>query len=176
MTTFLVLGGAGIVLVVLALVLGDVLDGALHLDALDNDLFSVSSIAAFVGSFGFGGAIGLAVSDSTAIAVVVGLVVGALAALGAVKLTRALRRDDSASFRVDTLVGHPAYVITAIPADGYGEVRLNVGGHVRKYAARCAQPVAEGSEVWVSAVVSPTAVAVTPVKREDDPVLPPPIP
>ena len=44
MTTFLVLGGAGIVLVVLSLLLGDVLDGVLHLDALDNDLFSVSTV------------------------------------------------------------------------------------------------------------------------------------
>ena len=172
MTTFLVLGVAGIALVLLALVLGDVLDGVLHLDALDNDLFSVSSLAAFLGAFGFGGAIGLELSHNPAVAVVVGLVVGVLAALGAVKLTRALRRDDSASFQSDTLIGHPAVVITAIPSDGYGEVRLNVGGHVRKYAARCAQPVPGGEDVWVSAVVSPTAVAVTPV-QVDGPALPP---
>lgn len=173
MTTFLVLGGVGIALVVLALVLGDVLDGVLHLDALESDLFSVSSIAAFLGSFGFGGAIGLALSDSIPIALLVGAVIGVLATAGAIKLTRALRRDDSASFSAASLIGHPAVVVTAIPSDGYGEVRLNVGGHVRKYAARCARPVAAGDEVWVSAVVSPTAAAVTPVKQDDDPVLPP---
>ncbi len=55
-----------------ALVIGDVLDGVLHLDALDSDLFSVSSIAAFIGAFGFGGALGLALVDNLAVAVVSG--------------------------------------------------------------------------------------------------------
>ena len=172
MTTFLVLGGAGIVLVVLSLLLGDVLDGVLHLDALDNDLFSVSTLAAFVGSLGFGGAIGLALTDNLAIALVTGLVIGVLAALGALRLTRALRRDDATSFTADSLIGHTGTVITAIPSDGYGEVRLNVGGHVRKYAARCASPVDSGRAVWVSAVVSPTAIAVTPLEP-GNPELPP---
>ena len=90
MTTFLVLGGAGIVLVVLSLLLGDVLEGVLHLDALDNDLFSVSTLAAFIGSLGFGGAIGLALSGSLPIALATGLVVGLVAAFGALRLTRAL--------------------------------------------------------------------------------------
>lgn len=174
MITFLVLGGVGIVMVMLALVLGDLLDGVLHLDALDNDLFSVSSMAAFIGSFGFGGAIGLALSDNLVIAVIVGAVVGLAAALGAVRLTRALHRDDATSFSASALIGHPALVITAIPEDGYGEVRLHVGGHVRKYAARCTRPVAAGDEVWVSAVLSPTAVTVMPVQG-DDPALPPSI-
>ena len=166
MTTFLVLGGTGIALVALSLILGDVLEGVLHLDALDNDLFSVSTLAAFVGSFGFGGAIGLALSDNLPLALVVGVVIGLLAAAGAWRLTRALRRDDATSFSATSLIGHTASVITAIPSDGYGEVRLNVGGHVRKYAARCARPVAAGEAVWVSAVVSPTAVAVTPLDSQ----------
>ena len=173
MTTFLVLGGAGIVLVVLSLLLGDVLEGVLHLDALDNDLFSVSTLAAFIGSLGFGGAIGLALSGSLPIALATGLVVGLVAAFGALRLTRALRRDDATSFSADSLIGHTATVITAIPSNGYGEVRLSVGGHVRKYAARCARPVDAGETVWVSAVVSPTAIAVTPLER-DDPAVPPP--
>ena len=56
MTAFLIIGAVGVVLVVVALLIGDVLDGAFHLDALDSDLFSLSSLAAFVGAFGFGGA------------------------------------------------------------------------------------------------------------------------
>ena len=78
MTLFLIIGAVGLALVVVALLIGDVLDGALHLDVLDSDLFSISSRAAFVGAFGFGGALGLAVIDHVAFAVVVGLVVGAL--------------------------------------------------------------------------------------------------
>ena len=162
MTAFLIIGAVGVVLVVVALLIGDVLDGAFHLDALDSDLFSLSSLAAFVGAFGFGGALGLAVIDHVAFAVVVGLVVGALAAWLAIKLTRVLKADDSAvSFRSDSMIGHAGRVITAIPADGYGEITLSVAGHVRKFSAKSALPVEAGTEVWVSGILSPTAVEVT---------------
>ncbi|NHB84330.1 hypothetical protein G7085_06165 [Tessaracoccus sp. HDW20] len=40
----------------------------------------MTSIAAFVGAFGFGGALGLAIFGNTVPAVIVGLIVGALAA------------------------------------------------------------------------------------------------
>ncbi len=161
LTPFLIIGGIGIVLAVVALVIGDVLDGALHLDALDSDLFSVSSISAFIGAFGFGGALGLALVDNLAVAVLSGLVIGALAAWGAIRLTRALRQgEDAASFRTDSLVGHPARVITDIPEVGLGEVHVSTGGHVRKFSARADRPIPSGTDVWVSAVVSPTAVEV----------------
>ena len=100
MTTFLIIGAVGIALVLVTLILGDVLDGALGLDALDSDLFSISSIAAFVGAFGFGGALSLALVPNTLLAVVVGAGIGSTAAWGAVWLTRALRSgEDTATFR-----------------------------------------------------------------------------
>lgn len=163
MTLFLIIGGIGVLLALVALVIGDVLDGALHLDALDSDLFSISSVSAFVGAFGFGGALGLALIDNTVIAVLVGLLIGVTAAYGAVRLTRALRHDDGrASFRTESLIGHPARVITAIPPAGFGEVTLSTGGHVRKFSACSGQAIPSGSEVWVSGIVSPTAVEVKP--------------
>lgn len=167
LTVFLVIGGIGVALVLLALVIGDLLDGLFHLDALGGDLFSVTSIAAFVGAFGFGGAIGLSLSGNITIGVLVGLVIGGLAAWGAVSLTRMLKRgEDAASFRSDSMIGHPGQVITAIPADGYGEIRISAGGHVRKFSAKAALPIDSGQEVWVSAILSPTAVEVTPVTPE----------
>ena len=163
MTLFLIIGGVGVLLVLLALIIGDLLDGLFHLDALGGDLFSFSSIAAFIGAFGFGGAIGLALIDNTAFAVGVGAVVGGLAAWGAVALTRSLKRGESAaSFRSDSMIGHAGRVITAIPQDGYGEISISAGGHVRKITARSALAVESGEEVWVSAILSPTAVEVTP--------------
>ena len=162
MTPFLIIGAIGIVLAVVALVVGDVLDGVLQLDALDSDLFSISSISAFVGAFGFGGALGLSVLDLMPVAIACGLVIGFLAAWGAVKLTRALKSgEDSATFRSDSLIGQPARVITAIPQSGFGEITLTASGHVRKFSARADGEVAAGDEVWVSAIVSPTAVEVT---------------
>ena len=73
-----------------------------------------------------------------------------------------LKADDSAvSFRSDSMIGHAGRVITAIPADGYGEITLSVAGHVRKFSAKSALPVEAGTEVWVSGILSPTAVEVT---------------
>ncbi|MHA6524142.1 hypothetical protein [Tessaracoccus sp. G1721] len=163
MTTFLIIGAVGLALVAATLLIGDVLDGVLGLDALDNDLFSLSSIAAFVGAFGFGGAISLALVPNTLLAVVVGGAIGSTASWGAVRLTRALRSgEDSSTFRSQSMIGHPARVITAIPETGFGEVQLAVGGHVRKFSATAGRPVEAGTEVWISAIVSPTAVEVTP--------------
>lgn len=161
MTTFLIIGAVGVALVLVTLVVGDLLDGVLHLDALDSDLFSISSLSAFIGAFGFGGALGLAAFDNMILAVLIGAVVGALAAWGAVTLTKKLK-SDGASFRSDSMIGHSARVITAIPERGYGEITINVAGHVRKITAKSEQPIPYGTEVWVSAILSPTAVEVTP--------------
>ena len=163
MTTFLIIGAVGIALVLVTLILGDVLDGALGLDALDSDLFSISSIAAFVGAFGFGGALSLALVPTTLLAVVVGAGIGSPAAWGAVWLTRALRSgEDTATFRSDSMIGATARVITPIPEGGFGEVHLTASGHVRKFSARSEHPVDAGTDVWISGIVSPTAVEVTP--------------
>lgn len=167
MTPFLIIGGVGVLLVLITLLVGDLLDGVLHLDVLGGDLFSVTSIAAFVGAFGFGGAIGLALIDNTAFAVVVGALIGGLAAWAAIALTRSLKRGESAaSFRSDSMIGHSATVITAIPSGGYGEIRISAGGHIRKFSAKSTLPIDSGQEVWVSAILSPTAVEVTPVTPE----------
>ncbi|GAA4896254.1 hypothetical protein GCM10025789_12460 [Tessaracoccus lubricantis] len=165
MTAFLIIGGVGIALVLVSLLVGDVLDGLFDLDVLGGDLFSVSSISAFVGAFGFGGALGLALSNLMVVAVLTGIVMGVGAAWAAIRLTRALKRgEDAASFRSDSMIGHAGRVITAIPEGGYGEISISVGGHVRKIAAKAALPVATGDEVWVSAILSPTAVEVTPTR------------
>lgn len=166
MTTFLIIGTVGLVLVLAALLVGDVLDGLFELDALGGDLFSVSSIAAFVGAFGFGGALGLSLIDNVPFAVIVGLVIGSLAAWGAIRLTKMLKAGEAAaSFRSDSMIGHSGRVITAIPEGGFGEIRISAGGHVRKLSARSEHPIAVGDEVWVSAIVSPTAVEVTPTSE-----------
>lgn len=167
MTVFLVVGVVGLVVVGASLLFGEVLDGLFDLDFLGGDLFSVASIAAFLGAFGFGGLISLGIVDILWLAVVVGLVAGVLAAWGATSLTRWLKRGESANtFRSDSLVGATARVITDIPAGGYGEVRI---GGSRKRSARAEQALPAGTEVWISAVLSPTAVEVTPVAELDAP-------
>ncbi len=172
-TVFLGLGVAGLVLLVLALVFDGVLEGlfggAGFLDGLFDGLLSLPVVAGFVSMLGFGGALvlgttGLGAGPATAVGAGSGVAAGWLTW----RLSRALMRDqDGAAPRGDDLVGTAGSVVTAIPADGYGEVLLRLAGQPVKLAARSAgaTAVAQGSEIWVEESLSPTSVAVRPVQR-----------
>ncbi len=162
MTAFLIIGVIGVGVLAISLVFGEALDGLLDLDFLGGDLFSLASIAAFLGAFGFGGLLSLSLVDVVWIATLVGAVIGALAAWGATSLTRWLKRGESGSqFRTNDLVGATGRVVTAIPADGLGEVIVRGPNGSLKRSARAATAIPAGTEVWISGIVSPTAVEVT---------------
>jgi membrane protein implicated in regulation of membrane protease activity len=171
MTFFLGLGIAGIVLLVLALVFDGVLEGIFDgvgvLDGLFDGLLSLPVIAGFVSMLGFTGAIvlgttGLGAGPATA----VGVGAGAGAGWLTWRFSRALMRDDpDVTPRSEDLVGSSGSVVTAIPADGYGEVLVYLAGQPVKYAAKSAVPIARGAEIWVEAPLSPTSVTVRPVER-----------
>lgn len=169
MNWFLGLGIAGLVLLVLSLILDGVLEGLFDgvLDGLFDGLLSLPVIAGFVSMLGFGGAIvlgttGLGTTGATAIGVVAGVAAGWLTW----KLSRALMRDQGdAAPRGGDLVGISGSVVTAIPAEGYGEVLVHLAGQPLKLAAKCSVPLARGAEVWVEATLSATSVVVRPVER-----------
>jgi membrane protein implicated in regulation of membrane protease activity len=164
-TVFLVLGVVGLVLLLVSLVLGDVFDGIF--DALPSDVFSSAVIGGFVSAFGFGAALSQGLGASTPLAVVVGVVVGAAFAWFAGWLTRVVRGGGSdATVTTEDTVGRDAKVVTGIPQGGFGVVRVQVGGHSLQLNARADTPVEPGTEVYVTAVLSPTAVAVAPVHPE----------
>ncbi len=170
MTVFFVIGGVGIVLLLVALLVGDVLEGALGFDgidslnALDNDLFSTAGIAGLLGGFGFGAALGLALTDLMAVAIPVGLVVGVLLGWFAGKLTGLLRKQGSeVAPSTASLVGVEALVITAVPETGYGQVRLRHQGHTYTLNAKAPVALDAGTRVWISGVLSATSVEVSPV-------------
>lgn len=162
--TFLAIGGAGILLLLIAVVL----DHVLGLGDVDGPI-SLPSIGGFVGAFGFGGAIATSLLGSTVVAVVVGLVVGVglavPAAWATVRLSKAASRmrTDATPTRQD-LVGRPGVVVTAIPAQGYGEIRITLGGQPVKLNARATHPVALGSRVFVVEAPSDTSVIVEPTE------------
>ncbi|RPK94138.1 hypothetical protein EES46_03370 [Streptomyces sp. ADI98-10] len=168
-TFFLSLGIAGIVLLTLSLIFGGILEGLFDgvLDGLFDGLLSLPVIAGFVSMLGFGGAIVLGTTSAgtfaaTAIGVAAGLVAGWLTW----KLSKALMRDQThATPRDSDLIGTSGSVVTAIPAEGYGEVLLRLGDQPVKYAAKSATPVARGTEIWVEEALSTTSVAVRPVER-----------
>lgn len=166
MTTFLIIGGAGVALLLVALLVGDVLDGVLGSaeGLLDSDVFSTAGLAGLVGGIGFGGAIGLGVTGSVPVGVIAGVILGSVLAYGATALTRVLRRQGSSNtVRTTSLVGVEASVITAIPADGYGQIRLTHNGHLLTVSARSDRPLDAGSRVWVHEVLTPTSVGVLPI-------------
>ncbi|ARF73646.1 hypothetical protein B7C62_16290 [Kitasatospora albolonga] len=165
MTFFLGLGIAGIVLLALSLIFGGVLEGLL--DGFFDGLLSLPVIAGFISMLGFGGAIVLgATSAGPVVATVIGTAAGVAAGWLTWKLSKALMRDQtSATPRGGDLVGTSGTVVTAIPADGYGEVMLRLAGHPVKYAAKSPEPVVRGTEVWVEAELSTTSVSVRPVER-----------
>ncbi|WP_217222080.1 hypothetical protein [Streptomyces anulatus] len=169
MTVFLGLGIAGIVLLALSLIFGGILEGLFDgvLNGLFDGLLSLPVIAGFISMLGFGGAIVLGSTGAgTFLATVVGVAAGLVAALLTWKLSKALMRDQTtATPRGSDLIGTSGSVVTAIPAEGYGEVLLRLGGQPVKYAAKSATPVARGTEIWVEEALSTTSVAVRPVER-----------
>lgn len=169
MTFFLGLGIAGIVLLALSLIFDGILEGMLDgvLDGLFDGLLSLPVIAGFISMLGFGGAIVLGTTGAgTFLATVAGVAAGLVAAWLTWKLSKALMRDQTdATPRGSDLVGTSGSVVTAIPAQGYGEVLLRLGGQPVKYAAKCVTPVARGTEIWVEEALSTTSVAVRPVER-----------
>ncbi|MFJ7076305.1 hypothetical protein [Streptomyces sp. NPDC098781] len=169
MVWFLGLGITGVALLALSLVFDGVLDGALDGalgGALDGWL-SLPVVAGFLAMTGFGGAIATGAAGAGPVAATTA---GAVCGLGTAWLTyrfsRVLMRDQTAlTPNGNHLVGAAGNVVTAIPADGYGEVLLRLAGQPVKFAARSAGPVARGAEVWVEAVPSATSVVVRPVDR-----------
>lgn len=169
MTIFLGLGIAGIVLLALSLIFGGILEGLFDgvLDGLFDGLLSLPVIAGFISMLGFGGAIVLGSTGAgTFVATVIGVTAGLVAAWLTWKLSKALMRDQTdATPRGSDLIGTSGSVVTAIPAEGYGEVLLRLGGQPVKYAAKSAAPVARGTEIWVEEALSTTSVSVRPVER-----------
>lgn len=162
MTVFLVLGVLGIVLLLVALVLGDVLDGAF--EGLSAGFFSTEALAGFLGALGFGGAIALDTTGSTTLAVIIGLVLGVLLGFAAAKASRFLHgTGETDTVRTADMVEKIGQVVSAIPEGGFGVVSITVGGHITRLNARSSVAVPAGTQVSVTSTISPTAVQVEPL-------------
>lgn len=162
MTVFLALGLLGLVVLALSLVAGDVLDGAL--DALEADWISTAVIGGFVSAFGFGGAAADGAGLPWPVSVAIGAGAGVLVAWFAAWLTRLVKDGPSdGTVSISDSVGQTAQVITAIPGEGYGVIRVVIGGHSLQVNASANLPIEAGTKVNVTGVLSPTAVSVTTV-------------
>ena len=165
MTGFLVIGAVGIVMLLFSLIVGEHVHGIF--DALGGgDWFTGSSLAAFLGALGFGGAIVQQLTGSTALAVVggilLGVIFGGLIAYGMIKLRLI---DTGGAVTTNDLMDAPGVVLSDIPALGFGEVRVTRQGQMMKLNAKSAIPISIGTQVTVIDVLSATAVVVEPTYR-----------
>jgi membrane protein implicated in regulation of membrane protease activity len=181
--TFLVIGGFALLLLILSLFgagrlhLGHLHIGHFHLGHVGHahvghdgsaggvDL-SLPVIAGFLGAFGFGGAIAASLlpgrGGATLLAALVGGFIAAVPAgwLADRLVGAAMNLPTDATPTSDDLLGTTGVVITPVPVNGYGEVRLAVGGQLAKFHARSDVPLPLGTRVFVIGVPSPTSVLV----------------
>ena len=170
---FLLVGALGIVVLLLSLFAGEIGEFG-HPDA--DGPFSVPALAALLGGVGFGGAAASAVLPealpdvvTVLLSLLVGLAVAVPLAWGAVRLSRALKdMPTQETLTRDHLAGTHGVVISAIPASGFGEVRVSVAGQQLKFAARSDVPLPTGTPVYVVEALSDTAVQV--VSTAPDPL------
>ncbi len=163
MGLFLILGFVGLGLLVISLIIGEIADGVL--DVFDaGDWLSASGLAAFLGAFGFTGALIESTTGSWLIALAVATVFGLLLAWLATRLTRWLRKSETETtgFETKLLGGYTATVINDIPTEGMGEIM--VPGQGKLYAASDIEIVA-GEKVIIVNDLSPTSVFVVPEYR-----------
>ncbi|WP_249999049.1 NfeD family protein [Actinoplanes sp. M2I2] len=168
---FLVLGGAGVVALALALLGGELLS-VLH---FGEGPVSLEVVAGFLGAFGFAGAIAAEVLNAgtpgpIAASAAIGLVAAAPTAWLALRLSWAARTmHTDATPRRQDLVGSLGVVVTAVPAGtGYGEVRIRLGGQPVKLYARAHHPIPAGAHVFVIEAPSDTSVVVEETLRVDE--------
>lgn len=164
MTALLIIGAVGVGLLLLSLLFGDFLDGVF--DGLDVDgggLLSTEVVGAFLGAFGFGGALlrssaGVALPLAIAGGLLAGLIGGGIA-LFVVRSFIHMRTD--ATPRSADLTGKLGRVVTRIPDGGLGEITVSHHGQRLKLSARAETPIDSGSDVVIVDVLSPTSVLVT---------------
>jgi membrane-bound ClpP family serine protease len=155
---FLVIGGLGVSLLALSL---------LGVELFDLDGFvPLESVAAGMAVFGFAAAIASSSMDArTAPALFAAAGIGVLGAIPAgwiaLRLARAAERmhTDATPAR-DDMVGQLGVVVTPVPAQGYGEVRITLSGQPVKVNATADAPIPLGTQVFVIGTLSETSVVV----------------
>lgn len=171
--TFMTVGIAGAVLLVLGLVLDAVFEGLLEGLLPESEWLSLPVVGAGLVAFGFGAAI---TQDQLGAPTVAAVGVGAALALGSAKAaTRATRSAMSmatdATPHSRDLVGTAGRIVTPIAPGGSGEVVVRLGGQPVKLSALAAEgsdpsdTFASGTDVVVVSVVSPTRVRVQTAER-----------
>jgi membrane protein implicated in regulation of membrane protease activity len=159
-TTFLVIGGVGVLVLALSVLIGDIFHCG-HPDAAGP--YSLPAVAGFIGAFGFAGAAVAAGTDADGLLVPVaaGVVAAVPTAWLATRLARlAMNMRTDATPTQRDMIGITGVVVTPILGNGFGEVRISLGGQPLKVSARADRPIALGARILVVEATSSTSVIV----------------
>jgi membrane protein implicated in regulation of membrane protease activity len=118
-------------------------------------VFSSRIMAAFLTAFGVGGVVARYYELSHPLASGVGILAGVVMAGLVYQFAKILYSQQASSeVQMSRLVGQSAEVSVAIPAQGVGQVALNVAGERTEHLARSkdGRPVARGAEVVITAL------------------------
>ncbi|GIH08963.1 hypothetical protein Rhe02_70300 [Rhizocola hellebori] len=154
---FLAIGALGIVVAAITLFGGSLFD-------IGDGLFSTEAAATFIGGFGFASAAAYELAGET-VGVIgsagIGVIIAVpLAFLAARMVERVGNMPTDATPTATDLSGARGVVVTPVPAGGFGEVRVRVGGQPMKLYARAAKPIALGAAIVVTEALSETSVVV----------------
>lgn len=169
-TIFVVCLAVGGILLLIAVLLGDVLGGILDGVGIDFDIGGVSLmplLLAFVAMFGVGGLIGTeALGLGSGPASLVGAAFGVAGAGVVYALFAILRRAEAPdAFSLRDLVGRTGRVTVGIPAGRNGSVLVSHGGASDELTATADVDVPAGATVTVADVVAGTLI-VRPTSRD----------
>ena len=164
----MIIGSLGLLLVVVSLIVGEIFDSIF--DAFDLDgggILSTPVIGTFLAAFGFGAALIIYTTKAGAgLSALGGLGSGLVFGGIALAMTRSLMNmPTDEPVRSSGLVGRTGTVVTRIPAEGYGEVTISYAGQSMKVNARSPEPLAAGTRILVTDVLSSSSVV---VRRADD--------
>lgn len=164
--TFLTIGIIGIILLLISVLLDGVFE---FLSAGDGPL-SLTTIAAFGSTFGFGGYATIGAGGTPAVASLVGVSIGLVGGVLAWLITRFFSKaTTSAAISSSTVDGTIASVILRIPGDEYyGEISFSRNGQRFSFAALAQEPIPVGSTVEVVTVLSESSVMVRKVQEDEN--------
>jgi membrane protein implicated in regulation of membrane protease activity len=172
MLIYAAIGAAGLIILIFMLIVGDLFGGdgdaghdIAHVDHGGGpSVLSVRVMASFLTAFGVGGVVARYYHLSHPVASGIGVAAGVVMASIVYQFARLLySQQASTNLTMNRLVGVPAVVSIAIPANGVGQVSVNAAGEVSEHLARSAGSgaIARGTSVVITGLGG-DAVMVTP--------------
>lgn len=165
--TFLIIGVVSVILLIVSVLL----DGIFEAFDFGDGPLSLTTIAAFGSVFGFVGYASIGGGASVGMATLYGAIAGLLGGILAWWMSKFFANSDStASIKAASLEGTIAQVILRIPGgESFGEVAITSNGLRHTFSALSKTPIATGSKVKVTSVLTNSSLYVEEITSDVTP-------